>query len=375
MSEDKSEKPTASKLRKAREKGDVPRSRDLTMAAGLLTSLITLSSFLHWYKRLISDAFAALEVLGGKLDDPSILTQFLLFQVHVLFQVMLSLVPIPLACIFASLVPGGWVFTLNKLKPDFKKISPLSGIKRLFDSSHLVELGKMLLKCGIILVVLYISIHVSMSQLLFLQHMWLRQAIYAGFSLFHGILNSFISVIVFFALIDVPLSKFLFTKKMRMTKQEVKDEHKNSDGNPQIKSRIRQLQRQIAMGQIARKVPTADVVITNPTHYAVALKYDPEKAQAPYIVAKGIDDIALYIRKVAQSHAIEVIEFSPLARAVYHTTRVNQQIPAQLFRAIAHVLTYVIRLKSWRNGKLQAKPLLNKQISLPTEVLNKYGNQ
>lgn len=136
-----------------------------------------------------------------------------------------------------------------------------------------------------------------------------------------------------------------------MTKQEVKEEYKNNDGNPQIKGRIRQLQRQMAMGQIARTVPTADVIITNPTHYAVALKYDPQRAEAPYIVAKGIDDIALWIREVGANHNIEVVEFPPLARAVYYTTRVNQQIPTQLFRAIAHVLTYVMQLKSARRQR------------------------
>ncbi|MEG1655250.1 MAG: EscU/YscU/HrcU family type III secretion system export apparatus switch protein, partial [Hafnia sp.] len=151
--------------------------------------------------------------------------------------------------------------------------------------------------------------------------------------------------------------------------------YKNNDGNPQIKGRIRQLQRQMAMGQINQTVPTADVILTNPTHYAVALKYDPDKAQAPFIVAKGVDDIALYIREVAMTNNIEVVEFPPLARAVYHTTRVNQQIPAQLFRAIAHVLTYVMQIKSWRSGQTEFKPRLNTQIEIPKEVLKTHGKQ
>ncbi|HEY2452445.1 MAG TPA: flagellar biosynthesis protein FlhB [Scandinavium sp.] len=372
---DKSEKPTAGKLRKAREKGDIPRSKDLTMAAGLLTSLVTLTTFFPWYKTLIGESFTAVGMMAGKLDDSGAMNQFMLTQVHIILRILLSLTPIPLACILASLVPGGFMLSIEKLKPDFKKISPMSGIKRLFDSNHLVELGKMLLKCGIILAVLYTAVHDSMDDLLFLQRLWLRQAVQQGFSIFHGILVSFITVIVLFALIDVPLSIFMFTKKMRMTKQEVKEEHKNNDGNPQIKGRIRQLQRQMAMGQISRKVPEADVVITNPTHYAVALKYDLNKAKAPYIVAKGVDDIALYIREIAKSHNVEVVEFPPLARAVYHTTRVNQEIPAQLFRAIAHVLTYVMQLKSWRTGKNDAKPRLNRHINLPKEVLDEHGNQ
>ena len=372
---DKSEKPTPGKLRKAREKGDLPRSKDLTMAAGLLASFFTLAAFLPYYQQLIRESFAAVGEMAGRLDDPTALNQFMLLNVWVVLRFIATLLPIPLCCIVASLVPGGWIFTPTKLKPDFKKLSPISGIKRMFSASHYTEVGKMLLKCGIILTVLYMMVHDSMHALLHLQQLYLRQAIGQGFAIFRHVFSYFIAVIVIFALLDVPLSKFMFTKKMRMTKQEVKEEYKNNDGNPQIKGRIRQLQRQMAMGQIARTVPTADVIITNPTHYAVALKYDPQRAEAPYIVAKGIDDVALWIREVGANHNIEVVEFPPLARAVYYTTRVNQQIPTQLFRAIAHVLTYVMQLKSWREGNVEQKPRLNRQINIPQEVLKANGEQ
>lgn len=372
---DKSEKPTPGKLRKAREKGDLPRSKDLTMAAGLLASFFTLAAFLPYYQQLIRESFAAVGEMAGRLDDPTALNQFMLLNVWVVLRFIATLIPIPLCCIVASLVPGGWIFTPTKLKPDFKKLSPISGVKRMFSASHYTEVGKMLLKCGIILTVLYMMVHDSMHALLHLQQLYLRQAIGQGFDIFRHVFSYFIAVIVIFALLDVPLSKFMFTKKMRMTKQEVKEEYKNNDGNPQIKGRIRQLQRQMAMGQIARTVPTADVIITNPTHYAVALKYDPQRAEAPYIVAKGIDDVALWIREVGANHNIEVVEFPPLARAVYYTTRVNQQIPTQLFRAIAHVLTYVMQLKSWREGNVEQKPRLNRQINIPQEVLKANGEQ
>lgn len=372
---DKSEKPTAGKLRKARQKGDIPRSKDLTMAAGLVTSFITLGTFFPYYRTLIGESFLSVGMMAGRLDDSSALSQFLLLNVGVILKFIATLVPIPLACIFASLIPGGWIFTPNKLIPDFKKLSPISGFKRMFSSSHYVDVAKMLLKCGLILIVLYVMVHDSLDGLLYLQQLYLRQAVSAGFAIFHHVISYFIAVIVIFALLDVPLSKFMFTKKMKMTKQEVKEEYKNNDGNPQIKGRIRQLQRQMAMGQVNATVPGADVIITNPTHYAVALKYDPEKAQAPYIVAKGVDDIALLIREVARSHNVEIVEFPPLARAVYYTTRVNQQIPAQLFRAIAHVLTYVLQVKSWREGKAEQKPRLNRQIDIPKEVLKAHGDQ
>ncbi len=372
---DKSEKPTAQKLRKAREKGDLPRSKDLTMAVGLLASFITMGTFFPYYQQLVGESFTAVGMMAGRLDDEGVLSQFLMLNVWIIVRFIATLAPIPIACIVASLVPGGWIFTVSKLKPDFKKLSPISGVKRLFASSHFVDVGKMMLKCSIILAVLYSMVHSSLDPLLHLQRLSLNQAIHQGFGILHHVLVYFIAVIVIFALLDVPLTKFMFTKKMRMTKQEVKEEYKNNDGNPQIKGRIRQLQRQMAMGQISRTVPDADVIITNPTHYAVALKYDPNKAEAPYIVAKGMDDIALHIRDVARQHQIEIVEFPPLARAVYHTTRVNQQIPAQLFRAIAHVLTYVMQIKSWRTGQLEQKPRLNRQITIPEEVLKADGEQ
>ena len=345
------------------------------MAVGLLASFITMGTFFPYYKQLVEESFTSVGMMAGRLDDNGALSQFLMLNVWVIIRFIATLAPIPIACVVASLVPGGWIFTVSKLTPDFKKLSPISGVKRMFSSSHYVEVGKMMLKCGIILAVLYSMVHSSLNPLLHLQRLSLNQAIHQGFGILHHVLVYFIAVIVIFALLDVPLTKFMFTKKMRMTKQEVKEEYKNNDGNPQIKGRIRQLQRQMAMGQISRTVPDADVIITNPTRYAVALKYDPKKAEAPYIVAKGMDDIALYIRDVARHHQIEIVEFPPLARAVYHTTRVNQQIPAQLFRAIAHVLTYVMQLKSWRTGQLEQKPRLNRQINIPKEVLKADGEQ
>ncbi|SQA96893.1 Flagellar biosynthetic protein flhB [Cedecea neteri] len=372
---DKSEKPTAGKLRKARQKGDIPRSKRLDHGGGLVASFVTISSFFPYYKSLISESFLSVGRMAGRLDDSGALSQFMMLNVLVILKFIATLVPIPVACIIASLIPGGWIFTPNKLLPDFKKINPISGLKRMVSGSHYVEVGKMMLKCGVILAVLYTMVNDSLAGLLYLQQLYLRQAITSGFDIFHHVISYFVAVIVIFALLDVPLSKFMFTKKMRMTKQEVKEEHKSNDGNPQIKGRIRQLQRQMAMGQINKTVPSADVIVTNPTHYAVALKYDPNKAEAPYIVAKGVDDVAMFIREVAQNHGVEIVEFPPLARAVYYTTRVNQQIPAPLFRAIAHVLTYVMQVRAWRAGSIEQKPRLNRQIDIPKEVLKADGEQ
>ncbi|SFC02500.1 flagellar biosynthesis protein FlhB [Pragia fontium] len=368
---EKSEKPTAGKLRKAREKGEIPRSKDVTMAAGLVASLFTITSFFPYYGKLIEESFHTIAKMAGKLDDTEAMAQFLMANVMIIIKFIATLLPIPATCFVASLVPGGWLFTPNKLIPDFKKLSPISGVKRLFSASHLTDVIKMLLKCGILIYLLYVMVQSSIGDMMQLQGLFLNDAIKKGFQEYYSIMIYFVITIALFAFIDIPLSKHLFTKKMKMTKQEIKDEYKNSEGKPEVKNRIRQLQRQFAMGQINKTVPKADVIITNPTHFAVALKYEPEKASAPYVVAKGIDEVALYIREVARTNQIEIVELPPLARAIYHTTRVNQQVPAQLYRAIAYILTYVLQLKSWRAGKAD-KPKLNTGISIPNEVLKQY---
>jgi flagellar biosynthetic protein FlhB len=155
-----------------------------------------------------------------------------------------------------------------------------------------------------------------------------------------------------------------------MTKQERKEEHKNQEGRPEVKARIKQLQRQMLQRQINRVIKQADVVIVNPQHFAVALKYDPKKAQAPYVLAKGLDETALYIRKMAQAHELEVLELPPLARAIYFSTQVNQQIPAPLYTAVAHVLTYILQLKAHRQGR-RSKPKLASDFHIPESMTNR----
>lgn len=370
---DKTEKPSSTKLRKSRKKGDIPRSKDVTMAAGLVASLFTVSAFFPFYRDQVQASFTAVSQMGARIHDDGALHQFMLTQVLIILKILATLVPISLAACLATLVPGGWVFVPNRIKPDFKKLNPISGVKRLVSKQHLIDVLKMILKCAVLLALLWSCIQHELPVMMTLQTHFLHEAIYAGLAHYAGVMKIFIITIAIFAFVDVPLSQFFFTKKMRMTKKEVRDEHKNQDGNPQIKGRIRQLQHQMAMGQINRQVPQADVVIVNPTHYAVALKYAPDKAAAPYIVAKGLDDVALHIRSVASKHQIEIVEFPPLARSVYYSTRVNQQIPTSLYRAIAQVLTYVMQLKSWRTGQGE-KPHLDLHIPLPENELKNHGN-
>lgn len=368
---DKSEKPSAGKLSKARKKGDIPRSKEVNLAVSLIMALIMLGIFFPYYRELIQASFIAVRQMADRIHDDGALHQFMLTQVLIILKFIATLIPIPFAAAVSTLVPGGWIFVPTRIKPDLKKLNPISGAKRMFSMQHYVDVLKMIAKCLVLLALLWSTIKGNLVEMMNLQGLFLRDAITQGLGLYESMMRLFVLTIALFALVDVPLTKFFFTKKMKMTKKEVRDEHKNNEGNPQVKGRIRSLQRQMAMGQINKQVPQADVVITNPTHFAVALKYDPKKAPAPYIVAKGVDDVALYIRSVAGKHKVDVVEFPPLARAVYHSTRVNQQIPASLFRPIAQVLTYVMQLQAWRNGEGE-KPRLDTQLPNLNEVMKAH---
>ncbi|WP_312927805.1 flagellar biosynthesis protein FlhB [Pseudescherichia sp.] len=365
---EKTEKPSAQKRRKARQEGQLPRSKDMGLAASLLAAFIVVSNSFPWYRDFVHEAFLTVRQYGQRIDDPDILGQFLQHNLLILLKFILTLTPIPLAALIASLIPGGWIFSLKKIAPDLSKISPLKGIGRLFSSEQVIEVGKMMIKSGLVLLLLTVNLHRYFPALLDLQARYFTPAVHEGLSLYQDVMLNVVMLFILFAILDVPLAKYMFTKGLKMTKQEVKDEYKNQEGSPEIKARVRRLQRQMALGQIRRVVPKADVVIANPTHFAVALQYDRARAAAPYVVAKGTDEVARYIREVAREHRVEVVEFPKLARAVYYTTQINQQIPYQLFRAIAHVLTYVLQLKSWRAG-IQDRPALNRHISIPKEVL------
>lgn len=367
-SEEKTEKPSAQKRRKAREEGQLPRSKDMGLAASLLAAFIVVSNSFHWYRDFVHEAFLTVHQYGPHIGSPEVMGQFLQHNLMIMLKFILTLTPVPLAALFASLIPGGWIFSLKKIAPDLTKIGPLKGIGRLFSGEQVIDVGKMMIKSLLVLLLLAISLRHHFSAFIDLQSRYFSPAVSEGLALYQEVMLNVVMLFILFALLDVPLAKYMFTKGLKMTKQEVKDEYKNQEGSPEIKARVRRLQRQMALGQIRRVVPQADVVIANPTHFAVALQYDQARAAAPFVVAKGTDEVARYIREVAQQHQVEVVEFPKLARAVYYTTQVNQQIPYQLFRAIAHVLTYVLQLKSWRAGN-QARPALNRHISIPKEVL------
>ncbi|NVM79788.1 flagellar biosynthetic protein FlhB [Duganella sp. SG902] len=366
---DKTEKASQQKLKKSRQEGQVVRSRDLSTAIGILVSLklfvYLLPGYLMEFNELFHQSFAPLD--GDGAIDNAMSTVFGSSMV-LLIKMVLPLFVVPLFIMLGAMVPGGWVVSTKHWEPKLSRMSPMSNIGRLFSGKHAFELAISIGKAGVLIAVLIHVARSSVADYTQLQLMPIGQAMLHGSGLMLDGLMAMVAVFVIFALIDVPAQAWFFAKNQRMSKQDLKEEHKSTEGRPEVKSRIRQLQRALARRSARKSVPSADVVIVNPEHYAVALKYDLSKAEAPYVVAKGVDEMALYIRQLAVEFKIEVMELPPLARAIYNTSQVNQQIPVQLYQAVSQVLNYVLQLQAFRTGRRAAEPERPKEVVVPTSM-------
>jgi flagellar biosynthetic protein FlhB len=366
---DKTEKASAQKLKKAREQGHVVRSKDLATAVGILVSLklfvFMLPDYLESFRSLFRLVYAPLGAAGSVENAMTVVWSG---AAMLLVKMVLPLAAVPLAIIAASIVPGGWVFSTNNLMPKFDRFSPVKNLGNLASGKHWTTFATSVAKAALLAVVLVHVVRSALSAWVNLQRMPLPDALLHGGGMMFDGLMALVAVFVLFALIDVPLQAFLFARSQRMSKQEVKEEYKSTEGKPEIRARIRQLQQQMARRNVNKTVPTADVVIVNPEHYAVALKYDTKRAEAPFVVAKGIDEMALYIRSVAAKHEIETIALPPLARAIYNTSQVQQQIPAALYQAVSQVLNYVLQLNAFRAGRRQAPPRFPNDVAVPAAL-------
>jgi len=366
---DKTEKASSQKLKKAREQGQVVRSKDLATAVGILASLklfvFLLPGYLESFRALFRLVYVPLGAAGSIENALSVVWGA---AAALLVKMVLPLLGVPLAIVASSMVPGGFVVSTNNLMPRFDKFSPMKNLGQLGSAKHWTGVATSVAKAAVLAIVL---VHVTRSALnawVELQRMPLNDALLHGAGLMFDGLMALVAVFLLFALIDVPLQAFLFARGQRMSKQEVKEEYKSSEGKPEVKARIRQLQQQLARRNVNKTVPTADVVIVNPEHYAVALKYDLDRAEAPFVVAKGVDEMALYIKSVAAKHKIETITLPPLARAIYNTSQVQQQIPAQLYQAVSQVLNYVLQLNAFRAGRRQAPPRFPNEVAVPAHL-------
>ena len=345
---ERTEEPSPRRLQDARERGQVPRSRELTNFATMIggsAALVAIGGSLA--TRLSQMMRHGLVIDPQNLGDPDGMQRALgeacMSALTVLLPVFGTLIALVL---LASLVLGGWNFSPQAMAPDFARLNPLAGLKRLFGLRGASELGKALLKCAVVGGVCAAIVSWTFRDVLALAHMAPRAAIGRGAGLLSWSFVWLCASLALVAIVDVPLQLFQFKLALRMTRQELRDEAKESDGRPETKQRIRQLQQTLARRRMMHKVSTADVVIVNPTHFAVALKYDPKKMRAPRLLAKGVDLVAQNIRRLAEEHRVPVFESPKLARALYRSTDLDKEIPAGLYVAVAQVLSYIFRVRS-----------------------------
>lgn len=367
-SSDKREKATPQKLRKARQQGQVVRSRDVATAIGILISLKLIvflgPSYLEDFRTLFAYSFVPLTG-DGTLDNAwsTIFADAMLLLV----KMTVPLLAVPLAIIIVSVFPGGWMVNPIHLKPRFDRLNPISYMQRLFTAKHLATVLTPIPKALVLGAVLYYTSRNSFADFLRLQALPLQEALIRGAELMIDGAMALCTVFIVFALMDLPMQTFLFLRGQRMSKRELKDEYKESEGRPEVRQRIRQLQHQMARRGVSKNVAGADAVIVNPEHYAVAIKYDEQRAEAPFVVAKGVDEMALYIRTVAKKHGVTIIPLPTLARAIYNTSQVQQQIPVTLYKAVAQVLNYVLLLKAFHSGRRPSQPLLP-DVAVPSNL-------
>ncbi len=366
-SEEKTEEPTSRRLSKAREDGQVARSTELPAAAVTIAAL----GFLFLTGGVLVSKLAEAFASGFNFDRKIVHSPNLLPAIfaHEILESFILIVPLLLltaaVAIAASGATGGYLFSLKAAAPKASKLNPLNGIKRMFGTKALVELTKALLKFFLVAGVVVWVLSDNMATLDALGKMAFEPGMkVAGDMLSKSALIMACSLIII-ALIDVPFQKWQHMKQMRMTKQEIKDEMKDMEGRPEVKAQIRRRQREMSNSRMIDRVKDADVVITNPEHFAVALSYDPNGDSAPILLAKGADAVAARIREEAEKHGIEIFQAPPLARALYFTTEVEHPVPEDLYYAVAQVIAYIFNLASVRPG---APPVQRPQPKVPPNM-------
>ena len=350
---EKTEEPTAKKLSDARKEGQVAKSREIANGFGILALFLVLQiwvgnmgkNFLELFNFIYAEIPETVSLIGNPIPELAMANLFRQAVVLVL-KIVLPIFLVGFVVAFISdYIQVKWKPTARPLKPKFSKMNPVSGFKKIISFNSVVELIKAI---GKILIIGYVSYSFlkDKGELLFLLYdMELMPAIILLGDTVIGLGIRIAVVYMILALADYAYQKHKFHKDMKMTKQEVKEEYKNSEGNPEIKGKIRQKMREVSQRRMMQSLPQADVVITNPTHYAVAIKYDPEESPAPVVLAKGEDFLAQKIKEVAKEHDIEIVENKPLARMLYANVEIGAQIPPELYQAVAEVLAFVYHAK------------------------------
>jgi len=373
--QEKTEEPTAKREDDARKKGDIARSKELnTVVVLMMGSIMIWMTGDRIFKGLWSVMEASFSIDRSVIYDPmATVMRLQLFMQEAVGFIAPFLAAMMVAALAGPIAMGGWAFSAEAMSPKFSKMNPLSGFKRMFALRSLMELVKSLMKFLLILGIMYLLANRYLYEFIQFSRMSLRGALIHASDLMTLSFVVLCASLLLVAAVDVPFSQWEHKKKLKMTRQEIKDEMKQTDGRPEVKSKIRQLQQEISQGRMMEQVPLADVIVTNPTHFAIALKYEDGGSGAPIVVAKGSDYIAARIRNIATSHGITMVSSPPLARALYFTTKVDQEVPKGLYLAVAQVLAYVFQLRV-ATEKRWKKPKPPKDVSIPDEY-QKYANR
>ncbi|MQT60740.1 flagellar biosynthesis protein FlhB [Pseudomonas sp. FSL R10-0399] len=366
---DKTEDPTEKRKKDSREKGEIARSKELNTLAIMLAGS---AGLLIFGGALAEDLMEVMRynfsISRETLYNTDSMAAFLLHSGKIaLIALQPVLITLLIAAIVGPIALGGWLFAAGSLAPKFSRMNPLAGLKRMFSAKALVELLKALAKFFIILIVALLVLKSDIDDLLRIAHEPLELAVIHSLQVVGWSALWMACGLILIAAVDVPVQLWESHKKLLMTKQEVRDEHKDQEGRPEVKQRIRQVQREMSQRRMMSAIPDADVIITNPTHYAVALKYDPEKGGAPMLLAKGSDFLALKIREIGAKHNILLLESPALARSIYHSTELEQEIPAGLYLAVAQVLAYVYKIRQHQAGKGK-RPDPLKDLPIPPDL-------
>jgi len=343
--EEKTEQPTAKRLSDAKNEGNVPKSAEVPGVVILTAASIYLLFFSDNIWIELKKTFVYIySFIGSEIDSKVYYTIF-----HtVIFDLLYILIPFFLLVIILAVISNvaqfGFIAVAIKLK--FERIDPINGIKNIFSLKKLLEAFKLTLKLGVIFLIMVVLFILTWKDIIAMMDMEFPASVNVMLTLTSYYIAAIILVIIIFAIIDFFFTRYYYFKSLRMTKQEVKDEFKQMEGDPQVKARIRKIQREMATQRMMKNVESADVVITNPTHYAVALKYEAKKHSAPVVVAKGVDYIALKIKEIAKEFNITIVENPPLARALYEQVEIDEEIPEEFYKAVVEIFNYIYQLNN-----------------------------
>ncbi|HCG9645997.1 TPA: flagellar biosynthesis protein FlhB [Vibrio parahaemolyticus] len=367
--QERTEEATPRRLQQAREKGQVARSKELASASVLIVGAIALMWFGESLARSLFSIMSRLfDLKRDEIFDTTKLFDIALgAMTDLLFPLFLILITLFVAATIGAAGVGGISFSAEAAMPKLSKMNPLSGLKRMVGMQSWVELIKSILKVVLVTGVAMYLIQASQADLIQLSMDVYPQNIFHALDILLNFILLISCSLLIVVAIDIPFQIWQHADQLKMTKQEVKDEYKETEGKPEVKGRIRMLQREAAQRRMMADVPQADVIVTNPEHYSVALRYKQKTDRAPVVIAKGTDHMAMKIREVAREHDITIVPAPPLARALYHTTELEQEIPDGLFTAVAQVLAFVFQLKQYRKRGGQRPKIQDSDLPIPPE--------